>query len=47
MIYTFYRVRVLKCEYFLIALVRNSKKWIFLLRKILKSRPFLIACVKC
>ena len=43
---TFYRVKILKCEFFLIALRRNSKKGTFLYRKILKSRPFLIALRK-
>ena len=32
------KVKILKCESFLIALSRNSTKWAFLLRRILKSR---------
>ena len=40
--WTFYSVKILKCESFLIALQRNSEKWTFILSKILKSRPFLI-----
>ena len=40
--WTFYSVKILKCEFFLIALHRNYKKWTFLLRTILKSRSFLI-----
>ena len=39
--WTFYSVKILKCECFLSALQRNSEK-----RKIPKSRPFLVASVK-
>ena len=35
-----YSVKILECESFLIVFRRNSKKWTFLLRKILKSRLF-------
>ena len=38
--FTFYNVNILKCESLLIALRRNSKKWTFLLHKILKCRLF-------
>ena len=41
--WTFYGVKIFKCESFLIASRRNSEKGTFLQRKILKSRPFLIA----
>ena len=41
--WTFYSVKILKCESFLIALRRNSKKWTFLLGRTLKSRSFFIA----
>ena len=45
-LWTFYSVKIHKCESFLIALRRNFKKWTFLLRNILKSRPLLIALRK-
>ena len=41
-----YSVKILKCEAFLSALRRNSKKEVFYGVKILKSRTFLIALRK-
>ena len=41
--WTFYSVKILNVNFFLIDLRRNSEKWTFLLHKILKSKPFLIA----
>ena len=41
--WTFYGVKILKCEFFLIALRGNAENWIFVLHKILKCTPFLIS----
>ena len=44
--WTFYSVEILKCEFFSVALRRNSRKWIFLLVKIFNYRPFLSLSVE-